>query len=369
MGTEMGIDAFLTQTGIKMVANIHTATAIEGKILLEGGKKFQVHYAVPKTEQEVFHGETKFFVKHHEDEREQRMITKDAISIEKCTGDTLGKITGLEMCGEVRLPSASMVKTAPYFPLTGGVNVKLAIKKRDAKLTSYDFEASRTSDKGVETLKLILDTPGSEINRELATIVTLDTVQKSLSLDVRSPWKKVHAEAAFVNQPDLKKVTTKLIVDDEKEYSAIATVALQQENDIMKIIPGFNVIMNGKNPLKAGGLITIQKNAKVVADLKIENLTEKPITLVGSLEQVHSAQHLRLNHDITFTSPLITLAGKGHIEKQRVKLMIRSENSFKFRDGKEHKMTFDTKLHSERRRDVHIFNVQSNLELSDFPER
>jgi hypothetical protein len=366
--TEMGIDAFLTQTGIKMVANLHTSTSIEGKIMLKDAKIFKVHYAVPETEQEIVHGMTKFFVKHHESEREQRMITKDAISVSKCSGETLAAITGLEMCGEVRLPNAAMVKTAPYFPLTGPVNVRMVISKKDPKLTSYDFEASKTSADGADTLKLILDTPGSKINRELATIVTLNTVQKSLDINVRSPWKKVHAAASLVNQADLKKLTAKVVIDEQKEYSATATVALQKENDVMKIIPEFNVIMNGKNPLKAGGLITIQKNAKIVADLKIENLTEKPITLVGSLEQVIGERQLRVNHDLAFTSPLITLAGKGFVEKQRVKLIVRSENSFKFRDGKEHKMTIDTKLHSEKKRDVQIFNFISNLALSDFPE-
>jgi len=365
--TEMGIDAFLTQTGIKMVANLHTSTAIEGKILLKDGKIFKVHYAVPKTEQEIFHGQTKFFIRHHETEREQRMITKDAIAVEKCSGETLATITGLKMCGELRLPNAAAVKTAPFFPLTGPVNMRLAILKADPKLTSYDFEASRTSADGVETLKLILDTPGSEINRELATIVTLNTAQKALDVNIRSPWKKVHAAASLVNQADLKKLTTKVVVDEEREYSATATAALQKEGEIMKIIPEFNVMVNGKNPLKAGGMITITKGSRVVADLKIENLTEKPITFVGSLEQV-TGEQLRVNHDITFTSPLMTLATKGFVEKQRVKLIVRSENSFKFRDGKEHKMTLDTKLHSEKRKEVQIFNVLSNLALSDFPE-
>jgi len=365
--TEMGIDAFLTQTGIKMVANLHTATSVEGKILLKDGKVFKVHYAVPKTEQEIFHGMTKFFVRHHNTEREQRMITKDAISMEKCTGETLATVTGLKMCGGLRLPNALQIKSAPYFPLTGPVNMRLAIMKTDPKLTSYNFEASRTSVDGVESLKLILDTPGSEINRELATIVTLNTAQKALDINIRSPWKKIHAAASLVDQDDLKKLTTKLVVDEEREYSAVATVALQKENDVMKIIPEFNVIMNGKNPLKAGGMITIQKNSKIVADLKIENLTEKPITLVGSLEQVIGEQ-LRVNHELTFTSPLMTFATKGFVEKQRVKLIVRSENSFKFRDGKEHKMTIDTKLHSEKRKDVQIFNILSNLVLSDFPD-
>merc|ERR1711942_91045 len=124
--------------------------------------------------------------------------------------------------------NAAMVKTAPFFPLTGPVNMRLAIMKADPKLTSYDFEASRTSVDGVETLKLILDTPGSEINRELATIVTINTPQRALDINIRSPWKKVHAAASLVNQDSLKKLITKVVVDDKREYSATATVAMQK---------------------------------------------------------------------------------------------------------------------------------------------
>jgi len=366
--TEMGIDAFLTHTGIKMVANLHTSTAIEGKIMLKDGKIFKVHYAVPETEQEIFHGMTKFFVKHHNTEREQRMITQDAIAVDKCTGETLAKVTGLEMCGEIRLPNAAMVKTAPYFPLTGPVNMRLAILKRDPKLTSYDFEASRTSADGVEALKLILDTPKSEINRELSTIVTLNTAAKNLAIDIKSPWKKVAASASLVNNEGLKKLFGKVVVDEKREYSATATVLIQKEKDTMKIIPEFNVNMNGVIPVTVGGSITYEKNARVVYDLKIEKLTETPITFVGTMGQVLGDSQLRFNHDLTFTSPLVTLASKGFVERKAVKVAIRSENMFKFRDGKEHKMVFDSKLHLEKKRDVKIMNLNSNLALSDFPE-
>merc|ERR1712142_236592 len=274
--TEMGIDAFLTHTGIKMVANLHTSTAIEGKIMLKDGKIFKVHYAVPETEQEIFHGMTKFFVKHIDTEREQRMITKDAIAFEKCTGKTLATVTGLEMCGEIKLPKAAMIKTAPYFPFTGPVNMRLVILKRDPKLTSYDSEASRTSADGVETLKLILDTPKSTVNRELSTIVTLNTVSKSLAVDIKSPWKKVAASASLVNNEGLKKLFGKVVVDEKREYSATATVLLQQEKDVLKIIPEFNVNMNGVIPVTVGGSITLEKNKRIVADLKIEKLTATP---------------------------------------------------------------------------------------------
>jgi len=366
--TEMGIDAFLTRTGIKMVANMHTSTAVEGKVMLKDGKVFKVHYAVPKQELEIFHGMTKFYVKHHDSEREQRMITKDAITLNGCTGEKLATLTGLEMCGELRLPNASMVPNAPYFPLTGPINARIVVNKRDLKLMSYDFEASRTSVDGIETAKLIFDTPGSTINREISMIFTVNTRAPSVDFHLKSPWKKFSAAAALVNNADLKRANIKFVVDETKEYSAVATVQIQKQANVIKYIPGLEIRLHQRAPATLKGFVTIEKGKKIAADLALENLAATPITLALTVEKVGTGRDLRFNHNFAFTSPLMTLKNNGFSEKKALKFTTRTETSFKFREGAEHKMVFSAKIHSEKKQAIRIFNVQSTLGLSDFPE-
>merc|ERR1719334_1522904 len=191
--------------------------------------------------------------------KELRMITKDAVAFTKCTGDRLATITGRKMCGEMRMPFAAEVATAPYFPLTGPVNMRLAIEKVDTKLTGYTFEASRTDDEGVAALKVIFDTPGSEINRELSMIFSVDKINKAIDFNLRSPWKKVSATANLINAPELKKINAKVVVDETREYSAAAVFAMQTAAGTTKIIPELTINWNGATPIIAGGSIILEQ--------------------------------------------------------------------------------------------------------------
>jgi hypothetical protein len=364
--TEMGIDAFFTQTGIKMIANLHTSTDIKGKIMLKDGQIFKVDYAVPETEQEIIHGMTKFFVRDSDGERELDMNTQDYISSTKCTDERLATITGLEMCGEIRLPA--MGNNTPIFPLNGPVNIRLAITKKDQSLTGYTLEASRTSRDNVETVKLLFDTPGAHTYRQLSLESTLNIVERSVNFDLKTPWKKVNFAMDFTNKNDMDKVNAKIIIDEEIEYSVIASLTSHQEGQTIKISPEFVLKMNGIKPVIFEGAITIDKSKKIVGDLKVEMLNQAPIILVFSLQRVLGINKFSLYHDVTFTSPLLSFYSKGAFQKKAMRIVNHSEHSFRYRDGKEHKMTFNAKLHSQKRRDVHYVNVQTNVLLSDFPD-
>ena len=80
---------------------------------------------------------------HRDTEREQKMITDNRQVMSSCTGDKLAYITGLQLCGELQFPNASLVNSAPYFPLTGPVSMTVSLNKKDT-LTGYKFEARST---------------------------------------------------------------------------------------------------------------------------------------------------------------------------------------------------------------------------------
>lgn len=72
------------------------------------------------------------------------MITQDRKEHQICSGNTLAKITGLEICGELSFTNASLVENAPYFPITGPMNAGITLYKRDVSMTGYKFEARST---------------------------------------------------------------------------------------------------------------------------------------------------------------------------------------------------------------------------------
>ena len=49
----MGIDAYITQTGLKMVETLHTSTVVSGKVEMESGKLLSVDWNVPRDKVEV----------------------------------------------------------------------------------------------------------------------------------------------------------------------------------------------------------------------------------------------------------------------------------------------------------------------------
>ena len=88
----------------------------------------------------VFFDRSSFFTVHRDLEREQNMITENRQEHRSCSGDKIARITGLEICGELQYPNASLVANAPYFPLTGPVKAGITLLKRDS-LSGYKFEA------------------------------------------------------------------------------------------------------------------------------------------------------------------------------------------------------------------------------------
>lgn len=69
------------------------------------------------------------------------MITENRQEHTACTGDKMAKLTGLEICGEVTFPNASLVENAPYFPMTGPVKAAITLYKRDKTMKGFKLEA------------------------------------------------------------------------------------------------------------------------------------------------------------------------------------------------------------------------------------
>ena len=68
------------------------------------------------------------------------MITENRQAKSICSGDKLAKVIGLELCGELQFPNASLVDSAPYFPMTGPVKMGITLYKRDTH-TGYKLQA------------------------------------------------------------------------------------------------------------------------------------------------------------------------------------------------------------------------------------
>lgn len=75
----------------------------------------------------------------HRNEPQKKMET------EACTGSTMEKMLGIQICGKAEFPVSSQTYGAPMYPFSGNAELSLVLKKTDASLTSYNFEAGWTN--------------------------------------------------------------------------------------------------------------------------------------------------------------------------------------------------------------------------------
>ena len=236
LNSEMGVDAWIAKTGLKMTNTFHTSTVADGKIQLQDGKIFKFELNMPKERMEIFDFQSKFFISHRNVDREQRMILQDRLNINKCTGATFEKVTGLELCGTLSYPDLYPRQGAPWFPLNGPVSAAIILNKKD----TYDrisFEATLMQEKVNKTetfsflfvlkhfhfqmsclkyvskiclkcnilyfqdrssgklaltdiARISFNTPGSRVDRELLFDFALNRAQKNLNLNIKSPWSQ-----------------------------------------------------------------------------------------------------------------------------------------------------------------------------------
>ncbi len=95
VSSEMGVDAWIAKTGLKMTNTFHTSTVAEGKIQLQDGKIFKFDLNMPKERMEIFDFQSKFFISHRNADREQRMVQTDRTELSKCTGASFEKVSPL----------------------------------------------------------------------------------------------------------------------------------------------------------------------------------------------------------------------------------------------------------------------------------
>ena len=104
----MSVDAYHAKTGLKMVTNMHSSSAVDGQIKIEDSQIITTKLNWPKEKIEIFNVKSKFFLLHCE---------RNPIDKKLCTGKGLKKSLGLQLCGEVKLVTGQ--ENAPYFPFTG----------------------------------------------------------------------------------------------------------------------------------------------------------------------------------------------------------------------------------------------------------
>lgn len=216
------------------------------------------------------------------------MIKTDRIEKSKCTGDMLKTVLGLEVCGTVAVPNALAKTEAPFFPMTGPVTVKVDLNKVDT-LTAYQFETRFEMPKERKFNQMYtnyiaamsFNTPGSRIDREIMTELELKTADKAMTIQMKSPWKRVSANGALLDRDDLKRFTATLNIDETKEYKMTSEVKIEKLPKKTRFTPSLELVIPGRDTITAEGLMEYHPAKKAQGSIKLLNIFKQPVTFKG----------------------------------------------------------------------------------------
>ena len=282
LSTMMSVDAFVSRSGVKMVSTMHTSTALEGTIQLKDGQVLNVDFKTPREKQEIIDVETKLFVVHREVEHEQRGVEDNRREMTSCTGERLTKWTGLQLCGAVTYPNASHVDEAPYYPLTGPTRVTLYLAKSDPTMKGYHLEMKLKNSKRERShvAKVSFNTPGSRVDREWTAEFDLNRNDKSLNINLKSPFKKFTVEGKVTDGETLKSANFLLNYDESIKYSVKSELRVDETASSKRYSPSLEVSMPRRQPITFKGYWMLYKQEnRVYVDLAVNELFSKPVSV------------------------------------------------------------------------------------------
>ncbi|XP_076346984.1 LOW QUALITY PROTEIN: uncharacterized protein LOC143245065 [Tachypleus tridentatus] len=290
LSTLMTVDANVAQSGLKVAAVLHSSTVMDGLVEVKDGKVLRVQVNMPRDNIEIVDIQSKIYLVHGDEEQEARGKQEDRAEVSKCTSKYLGRMLGMELCGEMSFPVPRGRRgDAPLFPFSGPASIKLSLRKADPTLTSYNFEASLRNDEVgrdeyIRRAVVSFNTPQSSIDREMTLDIQLNQQEKSFDFKLRSPFKKFGVNAKYNNDETEKKIDIRFTMDDKEQLTVVTSMGTDRSSTSLRLTPYLEVRIPSRRLVYTKGYVAMVYGKKYSGQLTIQDLTEKPVVVKGDLD-------------------------------------------------------------------------------------
>ncbi|XP_076066633.1 uncharacterized protein LOC143039999 [Oratosquilla oratoria] len=294
MASSLHVDAFVARSGVKMVSTLHTSTAIDGKVVIQGGNLVDVAFNMPKDKVEILNVNNQFF--YYEQQHEVPAITQEN-KLEACTGAI--SLLGVQFCGSVSYPLSNSL-------LSGPVSARVFAEKTDSH-SSYVLRFKREKN----AISLLIDTPNSKIDRKISFL--LSRQENALDASIYTPFKAITAHGNYKLASGEKSLQLDLTIDQTDKYTLVSTLTTQRDAMQVQHQPTLVVTSpNGQIFNLKGTILASRKNNKYLTDILITNFTPKPITFHVALDGAGRKMDLQAS----LVSPLLDASFNGlyHVE-------------------------------------------------------
>ncbi|GBP78977.1 Apolipophorins [Eumeta japonica] len=230
---QLVIDADQVMTGLKVSANLHSATG--GHLLVqtvENGQGFDLQYVLPEKKLEIVTASNDLVYvtaeKGHPETTVALKVDTDRKEYYGCF-DQLSSLFGLTLCGEISVPfsvsgpeaQVSIQKYLARYPLTGSSMIKAHLEQND--LRGYHVKGVlRRENRMRQSFELLFETQGSQTRKTALTGELVNSPEeKTIKLGLESPIKNLYGQATLYTKRSEVTAMVLAKLDAEKYYGRI----------------------------------------------------------------------------------------------------------------------------------------------------
>ncbi|XP_053973970.1 uncharacterized protein LOC128873939 [Hylaeus volcanicus] len=271
--SSMTVDAFYKTAGIKLRSNVYTSGAVQIHLEVKGLRLVRLSLGLPNKKMEVFSIGTDIVLTkgngaqveerplgvliagQNDKNAKQAIMRGDVISNTSCSWSALDKLVGLKMCVDYQLSNVTKKPDAPYFVLSGPMLFKIALIKADTTAKNYLLEYKWERTEKQNLFKIMFDTPGSQVNRELSATVSFDEGTHNALVLLRSAGNSLVAEGTYKNTENETFIDIGFDINGTKHFDASLGYSTKKSNYGYTYSPQMHLIVNNERIAALSGTI------------------------------------------------------------------------------------------------------------------
>ncbi|GBN12727.1 Apolipophorin, partial [Araneus ventricosus] len=353
-------------SGMRIISTMHSSSVLDGKVQVRNGEVVKAQLNMPRDRIDVFNIQSKMYLVHGTEEREKAIDKREGTHLQSCTGRGISKVFGVKICSSLDLPPYR--PNSPLQPLNGPAAFSLFIEKTDPTLKSYNFDAQWKNEmkKGgfVKHGVFSLNTPESRVDRDVKMELYVNEADHTATLKIKTPVKKFGVNAKLVDG-ESKKLDFSVNVDDKDYFSLQSELGIVNvKSSMYNVQSSLEVRIPSGRFMAATGTADIRLGQKYSGQLKIEDLTEKPILAKGNFE---IGKKDRYDIEASLSSFPLDGTVKGYAQMGD-NIASRFNAEYRILEGKMNKLSIVGKMRNLSAAALTKYSGSLNLQASVLPE-
>jgi len=327
MSVKVGDGHLKLESGIRFQGTLHTSTAVQGRLVIKNSQVVHASLTLPENKQEIVTAKTQLLLLRPSGEFPitPHSSASSLSETKSCTSQGISTVLGLQLCSEM-----SFLHQDSGFSFMEPSALSVYVEKTDT-FDSYEFDYKWSAeDEEVTDVSILLNTPGSTVDRRLAASLYYDRALGKLEGKLEGPSKSLHVEGKYSDASQSLQLT---ILSQRQQVLLFSTALRAQGN---RLEPYLLLTFYESPVIEVQGIMDSMSitdpEMKANYELNIKHVTQVPIKLTGEI--VRSGEVYETN--LSLQSFLATGNIRSQIRAKKDSISTKSElqYSWKSKDTK-----------------------------------